>query len=983
MERTGRLPAAAVPGLIGLAYFVTAGLGLWLTHPGTRTVGFWPAAGVLVAALLLSPVRRWPLFLAVGAIAHILVLAPSSGSVGYTLGSTLGAVLEALLAAGLVRATIGVVTFPVNLRTILAILGFGGLLAPLVGASLNTLARAATDPKLNATASWPTNWFADVLGIVIVVPLVLGGITKFPQLLRRSSRIRWVESGLMLGTSILLGGFVFWEPFTSLSFTSLVPLILLWPAFRSGLFGVSVVFVILAPVAILGMLEGYGPVAQEPMAPYQQLILLQAFLVSHAITYLLLATVLSERRQAVLALAEANADLEDRVRRRTGDLAHANRGLLEKQRLFERIADTTPDVLYLQDLTTGRNIYTNAQTTTITGYTPEQLLEMGDQVLAHTLLPEDLPLVQQRIQELAAAPDGTVIGSQFRLRTRDGRIRWVQSRAVVFTRLPDGTAHLALGLLRDITEEKATSEALTESASHYRALADTSPGFRWVMSPTGQVVSANSRWALYFGQAPHPGLPVEWRDILHPEDRERVTTRLAQHLADRTPFEEEYRLRRKDGEYRWFLSRSVPVTGSDGEIERWYGTGTDIQTRKLAELALHDSEARYRAVFDQTTLGIVLCLTDGRFLSMNRGFLDLLGYSVEELAERTILDIIAPTDRDRVQTSVEAMLTQAGKPVTLEHGFVRKDHAIVTVQANITAVRGSDNRYTHTIAVVQDISQRQLVEGIIRGAEAHLRNVLNSLFTYVAVLTPDGTVLDSNRAPLDAAGLRREEVLGQKFWDLAPWAYDAMVQQELRSACDRAAFGEASRYDVQLQMAAGRLLTADFMIVPLRDAPGSVTHLVASAVDITARQELETALRTALKEIRSHRDNSPMAILEWDSEFRVKLWTGRAEQIFGWTADEVVGKHPDDWPFVHEGDALAVGEVMAELVSGNRLNNYSRNRNYRKDGTIVICEWYNSALWDETGALVSVLSRILDVTEKVQPESTPNISFLSPGPSTN
>ncbi|MCZ2340299.1 MAG: PAS domain S-box protein [Bacteroidales bacterium] len=964
MERIGHFPATAALVFMGLAYFLTAGLGLGLTHPATQTATFWPALGVLVAALLLHPSRRWPLLLTVAAILHILAwVVFQPGPVLLILGAMLGEILEALLAAAGVRAIVGVVTLPINLRTLFAVVGCAGLLAPLVGATLSTLARAETDPRVSAVTTWPTNWFADLLGIVIMVPLILGSMTKLPQLLRRSSRVRWVESGLMLGISLLLGVFVFWEPFTALSFTYLVPLVLLWPAFRSGVFGVAVIFACMVPIAILGMLRGYGPVAEEAVSPQQQLLLLQAFLATHAVTFLVLATVLSERRQAVLALAEANADLEERVRRRTADLHHANLGLLEKQKLFERIAEATPDVLYLQDLTTGRNVYANSQASKITGYTPEQLIALGEQVLDRLLLPEDLPQIQNRIRELATTPDGTVTQSQFRIRTVDGRIRWVQSRAVIFTRLPDGTAHLALGLLRDITDEKAVAEALTESASHYRALADTSPGFRWVMSPTGEVVSANSRWSFFFGQQPTHGQPTAWHDILHPDDRARVMQRLQHHLADKTPFEEEFRLRRQDGEYRWFLTRSVPVAEADGEITRWYGTGTDIQTRKLAELALHDSEAHYRAVFDQTTLGIVLCLTDGRFLSMNRGFLDLLGYSVEELAECTILDLIAPADRASVQTAVETMLAQNGKTVTIEHGFVRKDQSIVPVQVNVTAVRGGEDRFTHTIAVVQDISQRQLVEASIRGAEAHLRNVLDSLFTFVAVLTPDGTLLDSNRAPLDAAGLDREEIIGQKFWELAPWAYDATVQSGLREACERAAAGEASRYDVALQMAGGRLLTVDFLMTPLRDAQGVVTHLVPSAVDVTARVELASALRTALKEIRSHRDNSPMAIVEWDPEFCVKHWTGRAEQIFGWTAAEVLGKRPEEWHFVHEQDSVSVGDTMTELVAGHRLNNYCRNRNYRKDGTVVTCAWYNSAFWDEAGALVSVLSRILEVSD--------------------
>lgn len=117
-----------------------------------------------------------------------------------------------------------------------------------------------------------------------------------------------------------------------------------------------------------------------------------------------------------------------------------------------------------------------------------------------------------------------------------------------------------------------------------------------------------------------------------------------------------------------------------------------------------------------------------------------------------------------------------------------------------------------------------------------------------------------------------------------------------------------------------------------------------------------------------HISNSPLAVVEWDQQFRVCFWSGRAEHLFGWSEAELLGKHPSDWRFVHEDDAASVDEVMAELLSSEAPRNISSNRNYTRDGKILYCEWYNSILTDDDGQLVSVLSLIHDLTERNQME---------------
>ncbi|MDY7231851.1 PAS domain S-box protein [Hyalangium rubrum] len=111
-------------------------------------------------------------------------------------------------------------------------------------------------------------------------------------------------------------------------------------------------------------------------------------------------------------------------------------------------------------------------------------------------------------------------------------------------------------------------------------------------------------------------------------------------------------------------------------------------------------------------------------------------------------------------------------------------------------------------------------------------------------------------------------------------------------------------------------------------------------------------------------DTSPIAVIEWDAQYRVHSWNRRATELFGWKAEEVRGRHPRDWGFIHEGDAGVVGETMRRLVEGEVVWNVSHNRNYRKDGSVAHCEWYNSTIRDPSGKIICILSQALDVTER-------------------
>lgn len=124
-------------------------------------------------------------------------------------------------------------------------------------------------------------------------------------------------------------------------------------------------------------------------------------------------------------------------------------------------------------------------------------------------------------------------------------------------------------------------------------------------------------------------------------------------------------------------------------------------------------------------------------------------------------------------------------------------------------------------------------------AEDDLRRVMDQLFAFVGLTTLDGTLLRANRAPLAAGGLDPSDVIGKPFWETYWWSYSPAVQARLRDAIRRAAEGEAVRYEVQVRLAGGALATVDFQVAPLRDAAGTITHLIPSGVLIEDRIRAE------------------------------------------------------------------------------------------------------------------------------------------------
>ncbi len=273
----------------------------------------------------------------------------------------------------------------------------------------------------------------------------------------------------------------------------------------------------------------------------------------------------------------------------------------------------------------------------------------------------------------------------------------------------------------------------------------------------------------------------------------------------------------------------------------------------------------------------------------------------------------------------------------------------------------------------RDVSAQKRAEQALRAEHAFTAAILETVANVVVVLDAHGLIVRVNAACRRLTGYTAEELIGRAVFDVFIPEDELPGVRQTFQALRAGQF--PNHHENRWRMKDGSERTLAWDNTAILDRSGEVEFVIATGVDVTDRRrdeqrlrEGEARLRKSEERLRAEVESTPLALVEWDSEYRVAGYSRRAEELFGWTRDEVIGKRIDEIPWVREEDWPAVRAVMRDMSSGARPSNVNANRNVRKDGEVIACEWYNSTLRDETGRLVSVLSLVLDVTERTRAE---------------
>jgi len=370
-----------------------------------------------------------------------------------------------------------------------------------------------------------------------------------------------------------------------------------------------------------------------------------------------------------------------------------------------------------------------------TGLPQEQLLGHGWRAAVH---PDDLPGLDDHWR--AALASAEPAEHEARLRRFDGEYRWFLFRGTPF-RDNRGNVLKWYGINADIHDRKLAElentrlyADLSESEYRLRTTLDAIPVMAWVARPDGELEFHNQRWLAYTGVSEEQPLGQGWRAFVHPDDVPGLVNRRMSHLASGEPGEYEARIRRFDGEYRWFLFRGGPLRDKLGNMLKWYGTNTDIHDRRLAEDRLRRSEAYLAEAQRLSHTGSWAWDVSSKRIFWSAETFRIFGLDPTTTTPtlEIFLQRIHPDDRAFV-ADAERELSK-GNAAEYDYRVVLPDNPIKYVRIVGHAVTNDSGQVVEFVGTVIDVTEQRNARGALEKAFEEIKTLKDQLYQENIVL---------------------------------------------------------------------------------------------------------------------------------------------------------------------------------------------------------------------------------------------------------
>ncbi len=380
-----------------------------------------------------------------------------------------------------------------------------------------------------------------------------------------------------------------------------------------------------------------------------------------------------------------------------------------------------------------------------------------------------------------------------------------------------------------------------------------------------------------------------------------------------------------------------------------------------------ESEAKYRALFenmsDEVHVWDLIRDEEGRIHTWvlreaNPAALGTWGRTLDQIRGKTADEIFGPGTSARYRPVVEKIFRE-GIPYSTEEYVPSLDKhfrfrtfplgdGFITTGAEISELRQAE-RELHLANQRIEALMKAVPVGVSFSEDATCRQVTGNPAVLAQFEVTGSDNLSASAPDPDAPGRQ------VKFYSDGRLLTDAELPLQRAVAEVR----EIPPIEMEVHLPSGRQWFAEASGAPILDPRGQVIGGVAVCVDITERKHRDDQMRDLLQRLTYHVDHSPLAVLEWNADLRLVRWSGAAERVFGWKADEVAGKRLDDLHWLRIDEQSPLAGIGSEV---------DVHRSCRKDGSVAYCEWHNSSLTDSAGNLQSILSLVLDVTERTNAE---------------
>jgi len=402
---------------------------------------------------------------------------------------------------------------------------------------------------------------------------------------------------------------------------------------------------------------------------------------------------------------------------------------------------------------------------------------------------------------------------------------------------------LLLATIDKAREKQELVRTLRDSEERYRFVTEHTHDAIFLIDLEGRYTFGNRRLEELTGYRLEELIGQSVLMVLTPAGAQAASARRDALLAgDDRPVFYETEIVRKDGT-RILAEVSSTSVRDNGTLIARMGVARDVTERKRNEVALRESEERFRAIFEQAGVGIAVVTADGRWLRVNQRLCELVGYTAEELQARRYQDLTHPDDLDTSLRRRRAMLEGEAPAYSFEQRYIHKNGSIVWINLTTSVMRGAPGDPSVSIAVIEDISQRKAAEAALLESAERFRATFEQAAVGIGIVARDGRFLSVNQKLCDIVGYSSRELADLHFLDITHHD-DAELNRALRRPMVE---DETPSYTMEKRYVHknGSIVWVHVTASQARDASGEAGSSIAIIQDITARKQLEEELNHA------------------------------------------------------------------------------------------------------------------------------------------
>ncbi len=562
---------------------------------------------------------------------------------------------------------------------------------------------------------------------------------------------------------------------------------------------------------------------------------------------------------------------------------------------------------------------------------------------------------------------------------------------------------LLVGSTQILQAKKDTEQALSETTQRFQAIFDQAFQLIALLEPDGTLIEANQT-ALDLGnyQASEVLGQKFWQIpwwASSPTNQQQLKANIQQVSAGKF-VRSEYEITGSNHQVTVIDVSFKPLLNEAGEVFQILAEGRDITQRKQTEAELQQLTAELEQRVDERTEQILQTNTlleqeirdrkqaeieNQRLIAIVENSSDFIGVAtmegestylnpagmklngiqnIEELKTKSILEAFSEEDAKVFQ---EEMIPAAIRDGFWEGEFRLRNHQtgeIIPVDFTLFTLKDSKTGEPIGLATVtRDIRDRKRAEEMLRDRERLFRAIFDQSFQFMGLLKPDGTILEINQTALAAAGVGIEDIIDTPFWETLWWQISPEAKEQVREAIALAATGEVVRYEAEVLVAGGAVVTVDFSLKPIKDDDGKVILLIPEGRDISDRKSLEQELKVRQARFDAFFAAAPAGMFITDDQMRFVQFNQRLSELGGQPVSAYIGKT------VWESEPLmapTIGPLYERVLSNNEAVLNIELCHPTSAQPDVMRDWLSSyfPLPGEDGKPIGIGAFVLEVTDR-------------------